>query len=580
MSSVTAAIVHDLGWVVIIEALLLLLVVVVAVRKPLTSDALFSRLETRLRPLASNPMRQLVVIGMLAFGVRAALLPFVSPPEPYLHDEHSLLLLGETLTSGRLANPPHPLWPHFESIHVSQQPTYSSTFFVGRGLPHAFGMILGHPWIGVWLSVIGMCIAICWALQAWAGPRWAFVVSVVSVLHFATLNYWINSYWGAALTACGGALVIGALPRVLRTRRARYSWILGLGIILLMTTRPFEGLLLCMPVALVMLVWIAREWRKSLPGLIESVIAPVCLCTFFGTALLLLQAKAVTGSATLLPYDLNRQQYATAPAFLFSPPYQGPKMGDARTRKFYEWEQQAHLRRNSLRGLATVAAARVRQLAIFFITPALALPFLAGLDIRRSRRSRFLAAALLLMLAGFIVETWGFPHYFSPGLILVLALAALGFERIRTLEWRGRPSGLFLSRALPLLAAVVVIYPAAASLLGFRLINHTPAKYVCCELNTNTRRAAIIRHLNDSPGRDLVIVRYSPDYDVQDEWIYNAADIDASPIVWARDLGEEKNRALVKYYSYRKVWRLELLPGEAPRLEHYSLAKGLTQPPL
>jgi hypothetical protein len=36
--------------------------------------------------------------------------------------------------------------------------------------------------------------------------------------------------------------------------------------------------------------------------------------------------------------------------------------------------------------------------------------------------------------------------------------------------------------------------------------------------------------------------------------VYNSADIDAAPIVWARDMGDQANRELLDYYRDRKVW--------------------------
>jgi hypothetical protein len=41
------------------------------------------------------------------------------------------------------------------------------------------------------------------------------------------------------------------------------------------------------------------------------------------------------------------------------------------------------------------------------------------------------------------------------------------------------------------------------------------------------------------------------------QWIYNEADIDAARIVWARDLGGERNAALRAYFSTRRVWMLD-----------------------
>jgi hypothetical protein len=82
------------------------------------------------------------------------------------------------------------------------------------------------------------------------------------------------------------------------------------------------------------------------------------------------------------------------------------------------------------------------------------------------------------------------------------------------------------------------------------------------------RRIMVNRQLAAMPGQLLVFVRYSPRHIFQDEWVYNRADIDASRIVWARDLGEPENAKLRAYYSGRVVMLLE--PDERePRLGPY-----------
>ena len=61
-------------------------------------------------------------------------------------------------------------------------------------------------------------------------------------------------------------------------------------------------------------------------------------------------------------------------------------------------------------------------------------------------------------------------------------------------------------------------------------------------------RASVIKELEDIGGRHLVFVRYSPDHNLHQEWVYNGADIDASKIVWARELSPEEDQKLISYF--------------------------------
>jgi len=81
------------------------------------------------------------------------------------------------------------------------------------------------------------------------------------------------------------------------------------------------------------------------------------------------------------------------------------------------------------------------------------------------------------------------------------------------------------------------------------------------------QRAAIVKELDATPGNDVVLVKYAPDFDTDREWVFNGADMDGQKIVWARDMGAEKNRELLDYYRGRRFWMVEAA-GEA-RLEPY-----------
>src|SRR5712691_9693023 len=71
-----------------------------------------------LRNLSRKALLGCLVPGLLSVILRTTLLPWVPIPHPVVPDEYSHILLAKTFLIGRLANPPHPLWQHFESIHI------------------------------------------------------------------------------------------------------------------------------------------------------------------------------------------------------------------------------------------------------------------------------------------------------------------------------------------------------------------------------------------------------------------------------------------------------------------------------
>ncbi|MGQ9634529.1 MAG: hypothetical protein ACUVXB_09815 [Bryobacteraceae bacterium] len=558
------ALLRDLNY---IEAAFLAVAASLSVLASRFGDKHFRAIEFAGRRLSSHPVWSFFLLSASVIVLRLALLPWSPVPSPVITDEYSHLLLADTLAHGRLTNPPHPMWQHFETIHVIFQPTYNSMYLPGQALFLAAGQILfSSPWAGVLLSAGLMAGVIFWMLKGWFPSRWALIGGAIAGFRYGLGSYWVNSYWGGAVPALAGAVVLGSAIRLSRQPQTRIAAIMAVGCAVLVNTRPYEGVAVILPA----FAWLVWGYLGAAPAvrlrILRDTAFPVVLIGLLAGGATAYYCFRVTGNPLRLPYQVNQETYGWPTTLAFFDP-QPVNHRHLEMQSYYEWELSEHEKLTHPWAKSTANLTDAVGLWSFYAGPFLTLPLLFLLRSRPWCRAGLLMAVSILTIAAVTIEQSRYPHYVAPATgaftgLLVLGIRVAAVQRSRRGRW-----GLALVRwgmVGLVLAAVVRWSPALSSTAhGY----YSGYLSWCCSRSGDLSRVEADRQLQASPGRHLVLVRYGPAHHWMDEWVHNEADIDAAKVVWARDLGPEQNAALLRYYADRQVWLAT--PGGPPGLSPY-----------
>jgi len=417
-------------------------------------------------------------------------------PAPRIHDEFSYLLMGETFSEGRVSNAPPPIPEFFDSFHILVRPVYASKYFPAQGIFLALGQKLtGHPAVGVWLSSALACAATTWMLQAYLGNGWALLGGILMVLQYGVYSYWSQAYWGGLVAALGGALFFGALRRLWdELSWTRAIW-LGTGVIILVTSRPFEGLLAVCPGLALLSVRSLKDQSWGQIKVWSTFILPCLVVLAVGAFATGEYNKAITGSVFKTPYMLHEQQYQEAPPFLILPLRAKLTYSSPILQFYYEVnEMKPYVTDRIPKYFVTSLVRKLSVWWAFYCGVFLSLPLLLPAILRKgwTRWTQIGVVSGFLVLSAFSGPTavgvrglidllaiaqlailwttfdhfwsrlaigtcslilfismfskWFFPHYFAPAASLVLYLQVEGLRRIWIWDPRERDSKQSLTR--------------------------------------------------------------------------------------------------------------------------------------
>jgi len=516
--------------------------------------------------LARRPWLCATLLALTGLVLSASSTWFHGIPLPRSHDEQSYLLAARTFAEGRLTNPTHPHWQHFETFHTIHVPSYMSKYPAAQSLFMAFGMRLtGEPITGIWLSGALLYAAVLWMLRAWMPARWALLGALLFVLTHGGWDRWMISYWGGNVAALGGVLLYGGYRRVTRGGSPRDAVLTAVGIGLLANSRPFEGLIACLPVGIGLVIWWFKAPRSEWPGRLRCVVLPMVAGLAVIAGLMAFYNYRVTGNPATLPYVAWSGQYEETGRFLWEPLIEKEIRHNVikqfhrelltREVEFsYSWDAWRE-GRGTIGPVIGDILLFWNRIATRFLMPFAGVFLLLIIPAARHRRTRLALTAFALGLCGVMLANWYWDHYFAPFAAAAILLVMAG-TRILAAAVRRVPCGRII------VVAGILLITAAHTLGEMRRYRWREIARVQAD-DWNIQRAQLTARLKAQPRAQLVFVRYGSGHRVDHDWVFNEPDIDAAPIAWARDLGTEANAPLLEYFESREAWLLIVDPPGA-----------------
>jgi hypothetical protein len=390
------------------------------------------------------------------------------------------------------------------------------------------------------------------------------------------------------IAATGGALFFGGLRRLFRKLSVSSTVWMTVGGVILLNSRPFEGTLTMLPMLTVLLAWLLRDTTNRFSNKFSKVILPGLLVAVIGLSAMGYQYYRVTGNAFTMPYSVHHEQYYPTPLFIFQPINKSAIKGNARIRRIYDTYTSPPILGNLLKieGLPDSLYLSpfygivylVTALPLFFFSPMLTILLFAVLPllIWRSRWLLLITVTIVFTFACMCLGIWWDQyHYAAPLTSCFFLLITEGFRQFYVVSKKGTKRRFVFFTLLGLTIGSFIFiqmfsyeqpqmnedFSNQKTMISEHLVANEPL-----QVKIPTRATFFKVEFEDVieklPNKYIAIVTYNSGYDFHDEIVYNKADIENSKLIWAHNLGSEKNKLLIDYYNDRKVVWIKLLDSQ------------------
>jgi hypothetical protein len=326
--------------------------------------------------------------------------------------------------------------------------------------------------------------------------------------------------------------------------------IFAVGALILANSRPYEGLVVC-GVLTIALVWRLGAKAGAGPGAVRAA-ATATVVLVLGGAWMAYYNWRLFGNPWTLPYKTNRAAYAITPVFAWQPPTIQPIYQHAELRKFFlEWEFDHYKSAKDKNAMIIRSVLIVAFIWFYYVGPLMTVPLIFGIvalfTLKKPRLSLVVFGACVAAVSLLLFTA---THYFSPATGALYVLIIFSIRATQLTLWKSRGCGVQFVRVM-IVAAVI---SAGVRATTFNSNANLPAVLAA--------RVRLLKKLQNTAGRHIVLVRYSADHDPHQEVVYNEADIDAAKVIWARAMDAAKDKELLDYFPKRQVWMFE--PDQKP----------------